>query len=359
LLSNSESMAEQYMKGRGAQINTANKFDKYISDPDPSRHLNNGEKQLATKFIDVKAKTILNKVKSPDIPADFSMNPYQGCEHGCVYCYARNTHPFWGYSAGMDFEQKILIKKDAPRLLEEKLKSPRWKATPIMLSGNTDCYQPIEKKMEITRQMLEILWKYRHPVGIITKNSLILRDLDILTKMNEHDLVHVSISVTTRNEVLRQYLEPRTASSFSRFRTVQKLAEAGIPVNVMIAPIIPGLNEHEILGIAEKASKLGAVSFGSTMIRLNGDVAEIFTDWVRKVYPDRADKILNKISEVHNGELGSNEFKKRMTGTGNIAMIVQQQLKLAKKKFFSDKKMKPYNLEMHQFFKKQQLRLFY
>lgn len=352
-------MSQKYLKGRGAQINTPNRFDKHVSDPNPSRHLNAGQSQLRTKFIDVQAKTIINKVDSPDIPASFSMNPYQGCEHGCVYCYARNTHNFWGYSAGLDFERKILVKKDAPRLLEEKLKSSRWKAAPIMLSGNTDCYQPIEKELEITRQMLEILWKYRHPVSIITKNALILRDLDILTKMAAHDLVHVAISITTRNEVLRQYLEPRTASSFSRFRTVQKLAEAGVPVNVMIAPIIPGLNEHEILGIAEKASKLGAAGIGYTMIRLNGDVAEIFEDWLRKVYPDRAEKILNKINEVHNGELGSDEFGERMVGEGNIAEIVRQQVKLAKQKFFSDRSLKPYNLELHQFFKKQQLRLFY
>jgi DNA repair photolyase len=352
-------MSEQYFKGRGAQINTANRFDKLVSDSNPARLLKEGETQLRTKFIDVHAKTILNKVESPDIPANYSMNPYQGCEHGCVYCYARNTHPFWGYSAGLDFEQKILIKRDAPKLLEEKLKSPKWKASPIMLSGNTDCYQPVEKELEITRRMLEILWKYRHPVSIITKNSLILRDLDILKKMNEHDLVHVAISITTRNEVLRQYLEPRTASSFARFTTVQKLSEAGIPTHVMIAPIIPGLNEHEILGIAEKASKLGASGIGYTMIRLNGDVAEIFEDWLRKVYPDRADKILNKIQEVHNGDLGSSEFKTRMTGEGNIAEIVKQQFKLAKKKFFSDRSLKSYNLELHQFFKQQQLRLFY
>lgn len=352
-------MSDQYLKGRGAQINPSNRFDKHVSDESTARLLSEGSSQIRTQFIDVAAKTILNKVESPDIPADYSMNPYQGCEHGCVYCYARNSHNYWGYSAGLDFEQKILVKKDAPRLLEEKLKSKRWKATPIMLSGNTDCYQPIEKELEITRQMLEILWKYRHPVSIITKNSLILRDLDILKKMAEHNLVHAAISITTRNEVLRQFLEPRTASSFARFRTVQKLAEAGIPVNVMIAPIIPGMNEHEILGIAEKASKLGARSIGYTMIRLNGDVAQIFEDWLRKTFPDRAEKILNKINEVHNGELGSNEFGKRMSGEGNIADIVKQQFKLAKKLYFQDKEWPGYNMELHQFFKKQQLRLFY
>lgn len=352
-------MSKQFLKGRGAQINTANRFEKNIKDPDPSRHLCDGNTQINTKFIDVHPKTILNKVESPDIPADYSMNPYQGCEHGCVYCYARNMHPFWGYSAGLDFEQKIMVKNDAPRLLEEKLKSPKWKASPIMLSGNTDCYQPIEKELGITRRILEVLWKYRHPVGIITKNSLILRDLDILEKMNEHNLVHVAISITTRNEVLRQYLEPRTASSFARFRTVQKLAETGIPTTVMIAPIIPGLNEHEILGIAEKAALLGASAIGYTMIRLNGDVAEIFEDWLRKVYPDKANKIMNKINAVHNGETGSSEFNVRMTGEGNIADIVKQQILLAKKKYFSDRSLRPYNLELHQFFKKQQLRLFY
>lgn len=352
-------MSQQYLKGRGAQINTANRFEKHVNDPNPNRHLRDGATQIPTKIIEVQAKTIINKVDSPDLPFSFSMNPYQGCEHGCVYCYARNTHSYWGYSAGLDFEQKILVKKDAPRLLEDKLKSARWKAFPIMLSGNTDCYQPIEKELEITRQMLEILWKYRHPVGIITKNSLVLRDLDILTEMSKHQLVHVAISINTRNEVLRQYMEPRTASSFSRFRTVQKLAEAGVPTFVMISPIIPGLNEHEILSIADKAAKLGACGIGYSMVRLNGDVAEIFEDWLRKVYPDRAEKVLNKIYDVHNGALGNSEFKKRMTGDGNIADIVQQQYKLAKKKFFKDRQIPAFNTELHQFFKKQQLRLFY
>jgi len=192
-----------------------------------------------------------------------------------VYCYARNTHPYWGYSAGLDFEQKILIKNDAPKLLEKQLKSKNWKVAPIMFSGNTDCYQPIEKKLEITRKMLEVLWKYRHPVSMITKNSLILRDLDILKKMNEHNLVHVSITITTLDEELRSLLEPRTATASQRLKTIETLTANDIPVNVMMAPIIPGLNDHEILKMAETVAGLGAVSFAYTIVRLNGDLAEI------------------------------------------------------------------------------------
>ncbi len=352
-------MTSKYLKGRGAQINPASRFDHYVYDENPAHNLEEDENQIKTKYIEVHPKTILNKVDSPDIPLEYSMNPYQGCEHGCVYCYARNTHPYWGYSAGLEFEQKILYKKNAAALLEDKLKSPKWKAAPVMLSGNTDCYQPVEKDLKITRSVLEVFWKYRHPVGIITKNSLVLRDLDILKKLSEHQLVHVAISITTLDDDLRRFMEPRTASVTSRFQTVEKLSKAGIPVMVMIAPIIPGLNEHEILGIAAEAANRGARSIGSTLVRLNGDVALIFEDWLQKNYPDRAGKILNKIKSCHDGQLGDSRFGKRMKGEGNIAGIINSQVRLAKRKFFEDRTTPPYNLELHQHFKDQQLKLFY
>ena len=351
-------MRDKYLKGRGAQINPSNKFDKYVYDDQTSHLLEEGENQIRTQYIEVFPKTILNKVDSPDIPFDYSMNPYQGCEHGCVYCYARNTHPFWGYSAGLDFEQKILYKKEAQKLLSKRLASTKWKATPIMLSGNTDCYQPAEKSLMITRAILETFWKYRHPVGLITKNSLLLRDLDILKKLAENNLVRVAISITTMDETLRQFLEPRTSSSISRFKTIKQLSKAGIPVSVMIAPIIPGLNEHEILSIAQKASECGATSIGSTIVRLNGDVGLIFEDWLNKKYPDRAKKILNKIKSCHGGELADSRFGRRMRGEGNIAKIINAQLKLAKRKYFSNCTTLPFNLALHENFKKSQLKLF-
>jgi DNA repair photolyase len=286
------------------------------------------------------------------------MNPYQGCEHGCIYCYARNTHNYWGYSAGMEFEQKILVKKDAPRLLEEKLKQKNWEPEPIMLSGNTDCYQPAEHQFKITRAILEVLWKYRHPVGVITKNNLILRDLDLLKKLSEKDLLRVSISLTTLDESTRRLLEPRTAAVKSRLDTIQKLAVAGIPVNVMLAPIIPGLNDHEILAMAEKVSELGAISIAYTMVRLNGDVAEIFADWAHKAMPDRAERVLNRIRDCHSGQLNDSRFGTRMRGEGEIARVIAQQFKLARAKFFKDKRKPSYNLEWYRQLKNPQMKLF-
>jgi DNA repair photolyase len=346
-----------YLKGRGAQINPPNPFHQLIHDSDPAAHLDEDE-LLQTEYIEVHPKTMLNKVESPDVPCDWSMNPYQGCEHGCVYCYARNTHTYWGYSAGTDFEQKILVKKDAARLVEEKISHANWKASPIMLSGNTDCYQPIERKLEITRAILEVLWKYRHPVGIITKNSLILRDLDILKKLSKNNLVHVSISLTTLNEDLRRLLEPRTASVQSRLFTIEKLSANDIPVNIMFAPVIPSLNDHEIFKVAEWTSKLGARSMGHTLVRLNGDVGEIFEDWLRKNFPDRADKVLNKIRSLHGGQLNDSRFVTRMRGEGNYADIIHSQVKLAKKQFFQGREIPPYNLELHAQIKNPQLSLF-
>lgn len=346
-----------YIKGRGAQINPPSPYESLIYDKDPTANLDDGE-SLKTEFISVYPKTMLNKVTSPDIPMDWSLNPYQGCEHGCVYCYARNTHPYWGYSAGTDFEQKILVKNDAAKLVEKKIKHTNWKATPLMLAGNTDCYQPIEKKMEITRSILEVLWRYKHPVGIITKNSLVLRDMDILSEMAKLNLARVAISVTTLDEDLRRKLEPRTASVQSRLHTIEKLSKNGIPVNVMFAPIIPGLNDQEIFKVAEWTSKLGAKNMGYTMVRLNGDVATIFEDWITKAFPDRADKVLNRIKECHGGQFSDSRFGKRMRGEGNYADIINKQFKLAKAKFFKDTKMPPYNLDLHDKVKNPQLTLF-
>ncbi len=351
----------QFLKGRGAQINPANKYHKLVYDENPvdwEQMEPDEDINIKTQIIEVHPKTIVNKVPSPDIPLEYSMNPYQGCEHGCIYCYARNSHQYWGYSAGLDFEQKILVKKNAPQLLAEQLKSPKWKAATIMLAGNTDCYQPIERKLRITRQILEVFWKYRHPVGIITKNSLVLRDLDILKQMASENLVSVAVSVTSLDESLRQFLEPRTASAVNRLRVIRELSKNGVPSFAMMAPIIPGLNDHEIFDLAKATSEAGALGAGFQIVRLNGEIAGIFEDWINRTFPDRAEKVLNKIRECHNGSLGSSRFKARMKGEGNIAEIIKSQFGLAHKKYFAGRKMPKLNMELHENYKGGQLKLF-
>ncbi len=350
--------APRYLKGRGAQINTPNRFENQIYDKNPTVTWEDDQTQIKTQYIDVHAKSIVNKVESSDVGMEYSLNPYQGCEHGCVYCYARNTHAYWGYSAGLDFEQKILVKKDAPALLAKKLRSKNWTAAPIVMSGNTDCYQPIERKLEITRKLLEVFWQFRHPVGLITKNNLILRDMDILTKLAAHNLVHASISLTTLDMELQNKLEPRTAHPLNRLKAIEKLAANGIPVNVMLAPIIPGLNEHEILKMAEAVAERGATSITHIVVRLNGDIGEIFTDWLEKNFPDRAQKILNKIKETHGGQLNDSRVGTRMSGEGKIAKIIADQVKLARKKYGLNKKKVSLNLDMYEQFKYPQLKLF-
>ncbi|NNE28242.1 MAG: PA0069 family radical SAM protein, partial [Saprospiraceae bacterium] len=293
-----------------------------------------------------------------DIPFGYSINPYQGCEHGCVYCYARNTHPYWGYSAGQEFEQKILYKDSAPQLLKKWLSRKSWKAHPIMLSGNTDCYQPLEKRMKITRKLLETFYQFRHPVGIITKNSLIQRDLDILEKLASQKLVSVCISVTTLNEELRMIMEPRTATAGKKMEVIRQLSQAGVPVHVLMGPVIPGINDHEIMAIGEQVSDAGALGFHHTFVRLNADVGIIFEDWIRKAMPDRADKVLNKIRDSHGGKLGSSVWGKRMSGQGNISQMISDQVKLVQRKYFSNKSLPEFNCDLHAHYKTGQLDLF-
>ena len=350
-----DNFQDDYLKGRGAQINPSNPFEPHVRD---SALIIDEDISTKTKYLETHAKSLLNKVDSPDIGMAWSMNPYQGCEHGCVYCYARNTHTYWGYSAGLEFEQIILVKKDAPKLLREKLQSRSWEPVPIMLSGNTDCYQPIERKLEITRQLLQVLWEFRHPVGMITKNSLILRDTDILEKMAEHDLVKVSLSINGLDETLRQMLEPRTATYQKRLETVKALSERGIPVNVMVAPIIPGLNEHEIFDVVKAAADAGARTAHHIVVRLNGDVRAIFEDWLKKNFPDRAAKVINKISSMHGGKTNDSRFHTRMRGEGEIADMIAAQMRLAKRKFMAGRSMPEYNLDLYKMYRDKQLKLF-
>jgi DNA repair photolyase len=338
-------MDDAYFKGRGAQIKTENKF---LKSQVVAQHIEGLDEPLLesphTQLFHENSKKIINKVDSPDLGMMYSANPYQGCEHGCIYCYARNTHEYYGFSAGLDFESKIIIKKNAPRLLEQELLKKNWNAVPIMFSGNTDCYQPQEKKLEITRSMLKVMVQYRHPVSIISKNSLVLRDLDLLQDLASENLVHVYISITTLNEDLRRVMEPRTASGMKRLQTVEGLAKAGVPVGIMNAPVIPGLNHHEIPQILKAAADHGARGAGMTIVRLNGSIALLFEDWLKKNFPDRADKVLNQIRSLHGGALNDSQFGRRMVGEGNIADAIHQLFRSAKKKYFHDNRLPPLDL---------------
>lgn len=355
--------AEGFIKGRGAQSNVSNRFDMYsheTRDDFLNYCASEGEEpeNLRTTVIDTFPKTIINKVTSPDVGMDYSLNPYQGCEHGCIYCYARNSHEFWGYSAGLDFEKKILVKRNAVELLEQKLKSRSWKARPIVLSGNTDCYQPIEKELKITRDLLKTFLKYRHPVGMITKNALIQRDIDILKELAADNLVHVNISITSLKEETRRILEPRTATIKKRLETVEKLSLANIPVSVMMAPIIPSINNHEILPLVKEVADRGALKVGYTIVRLNGAIGEIFSEWIRKAMPDRAERVLHQIENIHGGSLNDSRFGTRMKGEGEFADQVRQQFKLAKRLYLKDREKPQLNCKLHEEYKDGQMKLF-
>lgn len=355
--------SQSTIKGRGAQLNIHNHFFELshsLRDDFWEYCEKEGEQADAnkTQYINVFPKTIVNKVSSPDVGMQYSMNPYQGCEHGCIYCYARNSHEYWGYSAGLDFERRILIKKDAPKLLETLLKKKSWRAQTIVLSGNTDCYQPAEKKFKITRQCLEVFLKYKHPVGIITKNALILRDLKIVKALAKDNLIAVNISITSLSETTRRILEPRTATLKKRIEAVKILSENKVPVNVMLAPIIPSINSHEILPLAKAVSDAGAQSIAHTIVRLNGSIGEIFTDWIKKTLPDKAAKVLNQIEDCHGGTLNESRFGKRMRGEGKIAQQINDMVQLARTKYFKGKSMPQLNRCLHQYHKDNQLRLF-
>ena len=354
---------DSIIKGRGAQQNVHNRFFElqHETRDDFLEYCEKEDEQAdnnKTLYLEVFPKTIVNKVTSPDVGMTFSMNPYQGCEHGCIYCYARNSHEYWGYSAGLDFERRILVKKDAPKLLEQLLKKKSWKTHTIVMSGNTDCYQPAEQRFKITRQCLEVFLKYKHPVSIITKNALILRDLDLLKALAKDGLISVNMSITSLSEKTRRILEPRTATSKKRLETVKILSENGIPVNVMLAPIIPSINSHEILPLAKTVSEYGASSIAHTIVRLNGAIGEVFSDWIKKTMPDRAEKVLHQIESCHGGNLNDSRYGTRMRGEGNIAKQINDLVRLARLKYFKEKGMPHLNTMLHEEYKDGQLKLF-
>ena len=328
-----------YLKGKGAQINVPNKFAEYVISTESAEGLD--EELLIerprTQVFKETPKKIISTNKSPDIGLSASVNPYQGCEHGCVYCYARNSHEYWGFSAGLDFETKIIVKPEAPKLLEQDFLKPSYKPKTIMLSGNTDCYQPIERKFELTRKLLEVFDKYQHPVGIITKNALVTRDIDILSELAKNNLVQVIFSITSLDEKLRQKLEPRTASAKKKLIAMETLAQRNIPVGVMNAPIIPGLNHHEIPDILKNSANAGASFASYTVVRLNGQIGKIFYDWLQKNFPDRVAKVWHQIQDLHGGNVNDTTFGRRIKGDGKISGMISKLFEVSKRKYFGEK----------------------
>ena len=345
--------SENFTKGQGAQRNEINRFEKYTFEPEEDDFL-----KTKTTFTEVFPKTIVNEVKSPDIRMEYSVNPYQGCEHGCSYCFARPTHEFWGYSAGTDFERKIMVKKNAPDLLEKFFQKRNYVPKTITLSGNTDCYQPAEREFEITRKILKLCLDYRHPVSILTKNALVLRDLDILKPLSEQNLVSVSFSIPTINEEIRRKMEPRTSSVKNKLKAIEILSEHQIPVGVMVAPVIPGLTSDESLTILKTVSEAGAQKFGYVLVRLNDTVEPVFINWINANFPDRAEKVLNLIRSMRGGKLGDKRFHERYKGEGNIAEMIHDTFALGRRKFFADKEITPLSTENFTGSKDQQLKLF-
>lgn len=353
-------MKPKSIKGRGATEHIPNRFAQQQLHQEHAEGIDEWEESEAaqyTRAIEIYPKTILNRIKSPDVPGNWGLNPYQGCEHGCSYCYARNSHEYWGYNAALDFERIVLFKRNAPQLLQKALHQKSWKGEPILLSGNTDCYQPLEKEKKISREILRVMQQYQQAVGIITKNALVTRDIDILHEMAKNGLAQVSISINGVDEAIRSRLEPRTSTYAKRLEAIQKLSEAGIPVRALVAPIIPGINDHEIQQVAEHVAAAGALDLSYTYIRLNGHLSSLFERWLEVHFPDRKKRVLSLIRQSHGGKLNDSTFGRRMKGEGPIANAIHQQIALARKRYFHGKQMPALRTDLFKPYE-QQLRLF-
>lgn len=328
------------VRGRGARDNPSGRFEDKTRETDAETFnalleadAEQVEKQVPTQVFRDSSRTIVTSNDSPDVGMDFTINPYRGCEHGCIYCYARPTHEYLGMSAGLDFESKIFVKHDAALLLREKLGSRSWQPQVIFFSGVTDPYQPLERKLKITRSCLEVLRDFRNPAALISKNHLVMRDVDIFAEMAARDLVAVNLSVTTLDPKLARVMEPRASRPEMRLRAIETLAKAGVPVGVMIGPVLPGLTDHEIPGILKAAAEAGASSAGYTMLRLPYGVKDMFQTWLGAHFPDRAEKVLRRLREMHGGKLYDSEFRHRMHGEGKHAEQIADLFKLCTNRY--------------------------
>ena len=319
----------QLERGRGAAINPAGRFETYSESwVDDGWDSLSDIPKLRTEIFTETPKAIITRNQSPDISFDRSINPYRGCEHGCIYCYARPAHAYMGLSPGLDFESKLFIKPNAAALLREELSATNYVPATIALGANTDPYQPIERGFRITRSLIEVLSEFRHPFGIVTKSANVTRDLDLLKPMAEQDLVKVALSVTTLDPKLARSMEPRASTPARRLAAIETLAKAGVRTVVMMGPIIPGLNDHEIENILKSARNAGAAEAGYTMLRLPFEVKEIFKDWLAREHPDRAAKVMSHVKEVRGGRENDPNFGTRQTGTGPIAWMIGRRFQM-------------------------------
>ena len=318
-------------RGRGATGNPANRFVQIALERDADW---NPEDDPAprTQFLRDLSQSIISYNDSPDIPFNSSLNVYRGCEHGCSYCYARNTHEYLGFSAGLDFETKIMVKENAPELLRRELSSPKWKPQILAMSGVTDCYQPVERRLQLTRRCLAILAEFRNPVSIITKNYLVTRDIDLLRELAAYRAVMVYLSINSLDSELARKLEPRAASPKMRLAAVEALAKAGVPVGVLVAPVIPGLNDHEMPAVLAAAKAAGASGAGTEILRLPLTVAPIFEHWLEANVPGKKEKVLNRIRAIRGGKLNDSRFGSRMRGEGIFADQISQMFHVARRK---------------------------
>ncbi len=315
------------VKGRGAADNPTNRFESIVLEREPE--WGDEDPLPKTQFFRDSTRSVLSKNESPDVPFNYSLNPYRGCEHGCIYCYARPTHEYFGLSAGLDFETKIFVKEEAPALLREMFASHRWKPESVAIGGVTDPYQPVEKQLGLTRKCLEVFAEFQNPVMVVTKNKLITRDIDILSKLAQVRAVVCCISITTLTEKVRSVMEPRTSSPDQRLATIRALAQAKIPVGVLVAPVIPGLTDHEIPKIIEAAAESGASFASYVPLRLPMGVGEMFLGWLERHFPDSKLKVMNQIRSMRGGKLNDPNFGSRMQGEGAFAVSIEELFRVA------------------------------
>ena len=334
-------MSTSELDGRGTRLNPANRYERLHVEQAPDDDVPPGAAPVPTELYRDASRSILAENDSPDIGFRFSLNPYRGCEHGCVYCYARPSHEYLGFSAGLDFERKLMVKMDAPELLRAALAAPRWEPQVVALSGNTDCYQPVERQLRLTRACLEVFAEFRNPVSIVTKSALVTRDEDVLATLAADGAVQVNVTVTTLDSDLARRMEPRAASPERRIEAIRALSAAGVPVNVMVAPIIPGLNDHEIPAVLERAAEAGARSAAWVMLRLAPPLDQLFTDWLERHYPDRVVRILGRLRSCRAGALNDSRFGKRMRGEGQYAAQIRDLFALAARRRGLDRRLPP------------------
>jgi DNA repair photolyase len=328
--------------GRGTTVDPPNRYEPLHVELDPDVD-EDGEPtaEIPTVFYRDVSRSILAENQSPDVGFRFSLNPYRGCEHGCVYCYARPSHEYLGFSAGLDFERRIMVKDDAPALLRAALASPRWEPQVVALSGNTDCYQPVERRLRLTRRCLEVFAEFRNPVSAISKSALVARDADLFAELARHRAAHVLVSITTLDPELARRMEPRAATPERRLAAVGTLAAAGVPVGVMIGPVVPGLNDAEIPRILEAAARAGARSASWVLLRLPKPVDELFERWLAEHYPDRRERVLGRIRDTRGGCISDSRFGARMRGEGEYAEQIAALFAVAARKHGLDARLPP------------------